>query len=57
MIEIAVAVVGVFGAVMVALIEKLRRENKADHGMVQSALGRIETKIDGHINDHAKGEL
>lgn len=55
--EIVVALIGVFGAIMVALIEKLRRENKEDHGMVQKALGRIETKIDGHINDHAKGEL
>lgn len=55
--EIAVALIGVFGAIMVALIEKLRRENKADHGMVQGALGRIETKIDSHINDHAKGDV
>jgi hypothetical protein len=31
---IAVALIGLVGAVMVALIEKGRRENKADHSFV-----------------------
>jgi hypothetical protein len=54
---ILVALIGIVGAVLVALIEKGRRENKADHGLVVSALDRIEHKIDDHIVDHAKGDL
>jgi hypothetical protein len=43
--------------VLVALVEKGRRENKDDHNRVVQSLDRIENKIDGHINDHAKGEF
>lgn len=57
MIEIVVALIGSMSIVLVALVEKGRRENKNDHGRVVDSLDRIETKIDSHINDHAKGEF
>jgi hypothetical protein len=46
-----VIVAGCF-SVLVALIHTMRKENKADHGEVQQALGRIEQKIDGHMEGH-----
>jgi hypothetical protein len=57
MIEVVVALIGAVSIILVALVEKGRRENKDDHNRVSDALSRIETKIDGHINDHAKGEF
>lgn len=57
MIEVVVAIIGAMSLVIVALVEKGRRENKDDHNRVQSALYRIEDKIDEHIVDHAKGEF
>ena len=57
MIEVVVALIGATSVILVALVEQGRRENKNDHNRVSSALDRIETKIDGHINDHAKGEF
>lgn len=57
MIEIVVALIGSVSIVLVALVEKGRRENKDDHNRVVQSLDRIESKIDGHINDHAKGEF
>lgn len=38
---IFVALIGIVGAVLVALIEKGRRENKADHGVVSEKLDII----------------
>jgi len=54
---ITVALITVFGGIAVALIQKGRKENNQDHARVGQALDRIETKIDGHINDHAKGDV
>lgn len=68
---IIVAVITAFSAVAVALINKGRKElkssreeikdaraeNARDHGVVRDALGRIESKIDSHINDHAVGKF
>jgi hypothetical protein len=45
------------GVVLAALIQLGRKENKNDHALVVQGMARIETKIDGHINDHAKGDL
>jgi hypothetical protein len=50
--QIMVSVVGGCFAVLVALISKIGRENKKDHGEVHQTLGRIEQKIDGHLEDH-----
>jgi hypothetical protein len=54
---IVVAVITTIGGILAVLVQKGRKENTRDHGMVVEALGRIEEKIDDHIVDHAKGEL
>lgn len=58
MIEtLLVAVVtGAFG-VLVALIQRGRKENATDHATVVRTLERVEQKIDTHINDHARGDV
>lgn len=54
---IFVALITAIGGILAVLVQKGRKENTRDHGMVVEALGRIEEKIDDHIVDHAKGEL
>lgn len=50
--EVVVALItGGFG-VVVAMIGKLSRDNKRDHGVVQGSLDRIEGKIDRHLDGH-----
>ena len=51
-VEVVVALVGGGFAVLVALISKIGSDNKKDHGEVHRTLGRIEQKIDGHLEDH-----
>lgn len=51
-VEIVVAVVGGCFLVLVALIGKIGNDNKKDHGQVHQTLGRIEQKIDGHLEGH-----
>lgn len=51
-IEIVVAIVGGGFAVLVALIGKIGHDNRKDHGVVHRALGRIEQKIDAHVEGH-----
>jgi hypothetical protein len=50
--QIMVACIGGGFAVLVALIGKIGSDNKKDHGKVHNTLGRIEQKIDGHIEGH-----
>lgn len=50
--EIVVACIAGGFSVVVALIHKLAKDNKADHGEVHRALGRIEQKIDNHTENH-----
>lgn len=50
--QIVVACIGGGFAVVVALISKIGRENKKDHGEVHRTLGRIEEKIDNHVENH-----
>ena len=50
--EVVVAVIGGGFIVLVALIGKIGSDNKKDHGQVHNTLGRIEQKIDGHIEGH-----
>ena len=50
--QVIVALVGGGFAVVVALIAKIGNDNKKDHGEVHNTLGRIEQKIDGHIEGH-----
>ncbi len=52
---VIVAVIAAVGTVLAALVQKGRKENSRDHAMVVNSLGRIEEKIDHHINDHAVG--
>lgn len=47
-----VACIGGGFAVVVALIGKIGRDNKKDHGQVHQTLGRIEQKIDHHVDNH-----
>jgi hypothetical protein len=54
---VIVAVITAIGGIIAVLVQKGRKENVRDHGMVVEALGRIEEKIDDHIVDHAKGEF
>ncbi|NBO53649.1 MAG: hypothetical protein EBU84_03435 [Actinobacteria bacterium] len=54
---VIVALISLVGGVLVALIQRNRKQEKAEHGMVMQTLTRVETKIDGHIADHAKGEF
>jgi hypothetical protein len=51
-VEVVVALVGGGFSVVVALIHKLIKENKEDHGKVHQVLGRIEQKIDYHVENH-----
>jgi hypothetical protein len=50
--EIVVAVIGGCFLVLVAFIGKIGSDNKKDHGEVHRTLGRIEQKIDGHLEHH-----
>jgi hypothetical protein len=50
--QIVVSFVGGGFAVVVALISKIGSDNKKDHGQVHQILGRIEEKIDNHLEHH-----
>ena len=51
--EVVVAVIGGCFLVLVALIGKIGSDNKKDHGEVHRTLGRIEEKIDSHVENHS----
>jgi hypothetical protein len=51
--EVVVAVIGGCFLVLVALISKIGSDNKKDHGEVHRTLGRIEEKIDSHVENHS----
>lgn len=53
---LAAFITGSFG-IVIAFINRLRKENKEDHGQNVSILNRIEGKIDTHIRDHATGKF
>lgn len=50
--EIVVSLIGGCFLVLVALIGKIGSDNKKDHGEVHKTLGRIEQKIDHHVDNH-----
>jgi len=54
---IIVAVIGGASLILGSLVQAMRRENKNDHAVVAQSLDRIETKLDGHIDDHLKGHV
>jgi hypothetical protein len=63
---VIVALIGVVGSVLVVLVEKGRKENARDHGVVadkleiikvtlediDSDVAHIESKLDNHLSDH-----
>ena len=51
--QIVVALIGGGFLVLVALIGKIGSDNKKDHGHVHQTLGRIEQKIDNHVENHS----
>lgn len=58
------ALVTTIGAVLVALIQKFRKENKEDHGTVTAMIKLLHTdvkdidqKLDRHIDDHLKENI
>jgi len=64
--EIVVAIITIIGGIMVALIQKSRKENKIDHSVVatmiknvhkdvvkvEDKLEHVEVKLDDHIKEH-----
>jgi hypothetical protein len=50
--QVVVALIGGCFLVLVALIGKIGSDNKKDHGQVHQTLGRIEEKIDNHVENH-----
>ena len=64
--SVVVAVIGLCGGVLVALIQKGRKENKTDHNVVANLLrnvhddvvkveyklDHVEDKLDNHISQH-----
>lgn len=65
---VIVALIGVVGSVLVVLVEKGRKENARDHGIVANKLeiikntledidsdvAHIESKLDDHLSDHVQ---
>lgn len=59
MTAVIVASIGAVGAVLVALVERGRRQNSREHGETLShitwvlrTLDRVEHKLERHIRDH-----
>lgn len=59
---LVVATITAVGGVIVALIQRGRRENKDDHALVMGALRhavnvihRVDDKLDKHLKDHDEG--
>lgn len=64
---VIVALIGIVGSILVVLVEKGRRENTRDHGLVADKLQKvqimlenidddvlhIESKLDDHLTDHS----
>jgi hypothetical protein len=48
-------IVGGFG-IVIALINRSARRNGRDHDDVSRSLGRIEGKLDAHLDDHRAGQ-
>ena len=60
---VVAAVVAALGLILQQIVSS-RKEQRQDHGVVQTKLDnlvdsveRVETKVDGHITDHARGVM
>jgi len=61
-VPVLAAIVGAVGAIIVAVINQFRKENREDHAKVVDVLERVSTtvdrvegKVDRHIEWHATG--
>jgi len=61
-VPVLAAIVGAVGAIIVAVINQFRKENRKDHAKVVDVLERVSTtvervegKVDRHIEWHATG--
>jgi len=61
-VPVLAAIVGAVGAIIVAVINQFRKENRKDHAKVVDVLervsntvDRVEGKVDRHIEWHATG--
>lgn len=68
---VIVALIGLVGSVLVVLVEKGRKENARDHGIVADKLelikgaledidddiAHVESKLDNHLSDHITASL
>jgi hypothetical protein len=59
--SIIVAVIGVVGSILAFQFQKMKKENRADHGLVIRAITEVQDdvrevgkKLDGHIDWHLK---
>lgn len=59
--SVVVAAITAVGAIIVAFVQKSRKENHTDHAMVMNAvdrlshtMDRVEGKVDSHIDWHLK---
>ena len=57
---VVVAIIGLVGGVIVALIQQSRKENKIDHNVVAGLIKQfhkdvvnVEHKLDDHIKEHS----
>jgi hypothetical protein len=59
--SIIVAVIGVVGSILAFQFQKMKKENRSDHGLVIRAITEVQDdvrevgkKLDGHIDWHLK---
>lgn len=59
--SILVAIIGVVGSILAIQFQKLKKENRTDHGLVIRAITEVQDdvrevgkKLDGHIDWHLK---
>jgi hypothetical protein len=53
--SVVVAIITGGFSMLVAAIHKLGKQNRIDHDDVSRSLGRIEGKVDAHLDDHRAG--
>ena len=49
---VLVALIGIVGAIIVARIEKGRKQDSEEHSILLKTVERVEDKIDNHIDWH-----
>jgi hypothetical protein len=52
--SLAVALISGAVAIIVAFIQAAKRQNHDDHAKVERILGRIEGKLDAHVDDEGR---